>query len=427
MGILTIICAFLVLTFLGVPIGFAIGGSVVIYFLASGYPPVAIILQQSVMGLDSFVLMALPLFMLMGYLMERGGSIDGLMELIILLLGRIPGGTAVANVVASVAFGAISGSQVATTLALGQIMEPRLVKQGYPKGFAAAIDCSAGAIDPVIPPGISLIVYAALAGVSIRDFFAACFIPGFIAAAFLIAAVLIVSRIRNYRFVEDSEPVTMQLICATFGKALPALIMPIVILGGIFSGIFTPTEAAAVGVLYAYGIGKFYYKKLPLIEIYRILKDCTRSCASLLFIVSAAYGFSYIMAAEKMPEKALTFFLSISQDKVVVLLMVNFLVLVLGCFMETVTILIILVPIMVPVMEHLSISPIHFGVVLMLNLAIGGITPPLGVGLFASCRILKINIEETFPHLFYFIAALIAAMLFIALVPETALWVLSWK
>ncbi len=420
MGIITLFIVLVCLILIGVPIAFAIGGSVIAYVMIVGFPPVSIMLQQSVLGIDSFVLMALPLFILAGFLMERGGSIDGLMELIITVFGRVPGGTAIANVVASAVFGTISGSGVATTLAIGQVMEPRLVKQGYPAGFAAGIDCASGLLGAVIPPSIALVIYGSLAEVSIRKIFAGAVIPGFMASGFLIATVLIIGKIRGYRFVKDeNEKITLRNYWNAFLKAVPALMLPFIMLGGIFSGIFTPTEAAAVSVVYAYAIGKYYYKKLTMRTLWELLKESTKSTAAIMFIMSMAYAFSWIMSAEKIPEQVLNLFLGISQNKIVIIILINLLMLFLGCFMETISIIIMLTPILVPTITQLGIDPIQFGVIIALNLSIGAITPPLGIGLFASCRILHIDIDETMPDLFYFIGALVAALFVISLFPQT--------
>lgn len=406
----------------GVPIVFAIGGSVFLFILYSGFPPLSIIAQQVVLGVDSFTLMALPLFVLGGLLLEQGGCMDGLMRLIILLLGRFQGGTAIANILASTAFGTLSGSAVATTAAVGTIMMPRLVKQGYPPGFTAALDGCSGILGAIIPPSIAMVTYGAIAGVSIRKMFAGGFIPGFIGAFFLIIAVLIISRVQGYVLEKGTEKFGGRVFLTALKDSIPAFMAPVIILGGIFSGVFTPTEAASIAIVYALIIGIFVFKRLTVPILWECLSRALRTSAAIMFIIAFAAAFSWIIAVNKVPEHLLLWFTALTDNPLIIMILINILLLILGMFMETISLIIMLTPILVPLVVRIGYDPIHFGVLFVFNLSVGGITPPLGVCLFTSCRILRVDVGDTFPELIYLLTGYLFAIAAIMLFPQSVLW-----
>jgi C4-dicarboxylate transporter DctM subunit len=405
----------------GVPIAFAVGTSVCIYALVMGFPPLSILTQQTVRGVDSFVLLALPLFIWGGILMEKGGATDGLMRLIIATLGRLPGGSAVASVVATTFFGALSGSAVAATVAVGQLMQPRLVRQGYAPGFVVSLQACSGALGAVIPPGISMVAYGAISGTSIRDLFAGAVLPGLLAGFLLCLVAVGTSYRRGYKetqeFADDSGP--GRLVFA----ALPALLMPIIVLGGVFLGIFTATEAAAVACIYALVIGRLVYRKLTLRIIWQSLVQATRDTAAITIIIAVSSAFGWIIAAEQVPQAFASWITSVTADPLIILFLMSLLLFVLGTFMETISIIVILTPIFVPVAVAAGIDPLHFGVLMILNLAIGGVTPPLGVCLFAAARILHLDISQTFRELVFPLGALLLAFAVTMAVPEFVTWV----
>ncbi|QIE48024.1 TRAP transporter large permease (plasmid) [Pseudohalocynthiibacter aestuariivivens] len=406
---------------LGVPIAFAVGTAVCIYALTVGFPPLSILAQQTVRGVDSFVLLALPLFIWGGILMEKGGATDGLMKLVIATLGRLPGGSAVASVVATTFFGALSGSAVAATVAVGQLMQPRLVQQGYAPGFVVSMQACSGALGAVIPPGISMVAYGAISGTSIRDLFAGAVLPGLLAGFLLCLVAVLVSHRRGYK--ETLDVSDMAGPSRLLGEAMPALFMPIIVLGGVFLGIFTATEAAAVACIYALFIGIFIYRKLTPTVIWDSLVKATRDTAAITIIIAVSSAFGWIIAAEQVPQAFASWITSVSADPLVILLLMSLLLFILGTFMETISIIVILTPIFVPVAVSAGIDPLHFGVLMILNLAIGGVTPPLGVCLFAAARILHLDISQTFRELVFPLGALLLAFGLTMAIPELVTWV----
>ncbi|MGI6132278.1 MAG: TRAP transporter large permease [Bacillota bacterium] len=407
-----------VLLLMGVPVALSIGVSSMLYLLIQGFPPLAVISQRMVMGIDSFPLLALPLFMLAGNLMERG-STPRLMKLANALIGHITGGLAAVSVAASCFFGAVSGSGVATVAAVGSIMEPEMVRKGYGKGFTASLIGAAGGLGMVIPPSLTMVVYGVASGASIAAMFLGGFIPGIIAGLALIIYSIIVSRKRGYRGTEHRAS-GKEIMEALRGAAAP-LLMPVIVLGGVLTGVFTPTEAAVVSVVYALLLAVFVYKELKWSELPGILAKSGLQSATIVLIISTAAIFSWIMAYEHIPDAMTSALLSMTSNRLVILVMINLLMLLLGTFMETIAVVLIMTPIIVPVLQHFGIDLVHFGVALMLNLAIGGATPPLAVGLFTSCKVIGISIEDTFPDIIWVCLVLIAALAVILMVPDTVL------
>lgn len=403
---------------IGVPVAFSIGLSSLMYLSFKEFTPVAIIAQRMVMGIDSFPLLALPLFMLAGNLMARG-STPRLMRLANALIGHIKGGLAAVAVMACCFFGAVSGSGVATVAAVGSIMEHEMIKRGYGKGFTASLLAGAGGLGIVIPPSLSMVIYGVSGGVSIAALFLGGFIPGIIAGLFLIALSVLISSKRGYRGTDQRASIK-ELLGACSGAAAP-LAMPVIIMGGVLTGIFTPTESAVVAVFYAFVLAVFVYKELKWSEVPGFLTKASVDSATIMFIICAAAPFGWIMAAEHIPAIMATTLLSITSNKVMLLLLISLLLLILGTFMETIAIIIIMTPILVPVITRIGIDPVHFGVAMMLNLAIGGATPPLAVGLFTSTRIIGITVEECFPDIIWVCLVMVLALVVILLVPGTVM------
>lgn len=420
--IVMMLVALLALILVGVPIAFAQMVSVLVYVALAGFPPLAIVAQQSVAGIDSFVLLALPLFVWCGVLMERSGASDGLMRLVLFLIGRIPGGSAVASVVATTFFGALTGSAVAATAAIGQIMEPQMVRQGYRPGFVASLQGASGVLGAVIPPSIALVTYGAIAGASIKGLFAGAVLPGLIIAFMLCVYASLMSWRKGYGMARSE--IDRIRFGAALKAALPALVMPVIILGGIFGGVFTPTEAAAVGAIYVLAVGLFYYRGLDARAILNTLVASGRSSASIMFIIATSAPLAWVLAAEQVPQQFTSLILGVSDNPVVILLLINLLLLVLGTFMETIATVVILTPVLLPAVKAAGVDPVVFGVIMIVNLSIGAITPPLGVCAFVAARIIDINIRDTFPELLHVTFVMVLGLVLITCFPQLITWAL---
>ncbi len=407
---------------IGLPIGFAIAITAFAFLMLNDFPTLGIVAQRMVGGVDSFPLLALPFFILAGDLMAYGTT-PRLMAIANTFFGHIRGGMAVSGVAACAFFGAISGSGVATTAAIGSLMEPEMVKKGYSKGFTASIFAGAGALGIVIPPSLAMVVYGVAANASIGDLFLAGIIPGLFAAATLMVYSVWASRKYNYPKNDYKSNWSEKGHAVKIG-ILP-LFMPIIILGGVISGMFTPTESGVVAVVYAFILATFVYKELPLKQLPAVMVRSAKNSAVILFIIAAATPFGWVMATQQIPQEVATWMLSLTSNFVVLGFMLLVLLLVLGTFMETIAIIVIVTPILMPVVHQIGMDPIHFGVVMMLALAIGGATPPLAVNLFVSTKIINIRMEDTFPHILQVVGVLIAASIIVLLFPSMSLWIPS--
>ena len=382
---------FILLILMRVPVAASIG---LASLAALAYSPMNIMVAPQKMFTavgDSFPLMAVPFFMVAGSLMEKGGISRRLIRVASAMVGSFTGGLALVTVTASMFFAAISGSGPATVAAIGCLMIPAMVRQGYSLPFASATQASAGYIGVIIPPSIPMITYGVVTNTSIGQLFMGGFLPGICIGATLMVVAIIVSRKRGYKGAAVTEP--GELWAAT-KEAFLALLMPIIILGGIYSGAFTPTEAANVAVVYGFIISYFFYKEIKLRDLPEILKRSAISSAMVLLLIATAMVFGQLLTREGIPGKIATFFIDLTSDPFMFLMITNVLLLIVGTFMETNAAIIILAPIFLPVIMRLGIDPVHFGIVMTINLAIGMITPPLGVNLFVACGITKLKIEK---------------------------------
>lgn len=408
----------LILFFLmNVPIAVSIGLASLVAVLWSGSIPPVVIVQKMFTATDSFPLMAVPFFILAGSLMEFGGISRRLVDFANSIVGRFSGGLAFVAIIASMFFGAISGSAAACVAAIGTILIPAMVRRGYDTPFATAVQACAGTLGVMIPPSIPMIIYGVMTGVSIGALFMGGFLPGFLVGGSLMLVAWIIARKRGYK---GDEKASAKQIWSTFKDAILALLMPAIILGGIYGGIFTPTEAAVVAVVYGFIIGRFVYKELPLARLKDILVTTSVGTAMILFIIATSSVFSWILTAQQVPQQVTAAILSISKNPVVILLLVNLLLLFLGTFMETVASIIIVVPVLLPVMQQIGVDPLHFGIVLVVNLAVGMVTPPLGVCLFVGCSIADIRLEAISKAAFPFILIMIVDILLLTYIPWIA-------
>lgn len=404
---------------LSIPVSFSIGISTLVFIFANGATPLSIIPQRMVEGVDSFPIMALPLFILSGEIMAKSCT-PRLMRLANMIIGGVPGGLAAAATVGCGFFGSISGSGVATTAAIGGIMGPEMVRKGYGPGFTASLIAGAGVLGMVIPPSFSMVIYGASGSVSIGNLFWAGIIPGGMAIFALMIYSIWIGKRRGYHSAEIN--LTRREKLGIVVDALLPLIMPLIILGSVLSGAVTPTESAMLAVLYSLLLELVFYRDMTRQDMLRICVNSAISSAIIMFIMSAATPFGWIMATENIPKMFAETIMSITTTPVLVYLLIILLLLVLGTFMEGTSIIILLTPIVLPMVMQMGMDSVHFGIVLMLAIAVGGTTPPLAASLFVSTRIVGITVEETFPDILHVIAILVATLILVTFIPELSLF-----
>jgi tripartite ATP-independent transporter DctM subunit len=402
----------------GVPIAVAIGLSSIIGIEANGRLPMLLVAQRMFTGLDSFPLMAIPLFILAGNLMSAGGISFRLVELAKSIVGGIQGGLAASCVLTCMLFASVSGSSVATTFAIGAILIPAMVRHGYPKPLAASVQASSAELGVLIPPSIPLILYGVSTDTSIGQLFLAGLGPGLLVAGSLMALVLILCRVRGIGLQDgDDRP----RFGAALVGALPALLVPVVILGGIYSGIFTPTEASAAAVAAAILVGMVFYRELKFRDLPEILRRTVISTTAIMLIISAAALFSFLIARSGLPNEIAAWFKDMFESRFAFLLAVNVLLLIVGMFIETSAAILVLAPILAPIAVAYGVDPVHFGLIIVVNLALGMITPPLGVNLFAACAVANLPVEQIIPQLLWFVLTVLAALMVVTYVPAVSL------
>lgn len=418
-GVITLLAVFAVTILIDIPIAFGLILSSVVYLLIFDVAPLMVAAQQIVSGMDSFTLLAIPLFLLAAQLMNSAGLTEKIIRLCSALVGDIKGGLAVVAVLASMMFGALSGSGVADVVAIGSVLLPAMYRSGYDKGFSCALLGCAGSLGVVIPPSIVMIVYGTTTNTSVGKLFLGGVIPGVLLGTALITVVLWQSRKQGWA---GGEPFDRQVFGAALKEALPALFVPVLIIGGIRFGIFTATEAAASAIVYALLVGLFVYRQLNLRTIWKCLRDTGEVSASILLIIGAAGLFAWILIAEQVPQALAQVLTDWTSSGTAVLLLITAALLVLGTFMESIAIIIIVAPVVMPAIHHYGIDPVHFGILLTINLAIGANTPPLGVDLMAACRIGGISMVQSLKPLVFMLGAMIAVLMLLTFVPEIVLF-----
>jgi C4-dicarboxylate transporter DctM subunit len=409
---------FIFLLLLNVPIALGLGLSSLAAMILSG-TPLDILPMQIYAATGKFTLLAIPFFILAGNIMEKAGISDKLINLANKFVGHKRGGLAIVCVITSCFFAAISGSGPATVAALGVIIIPAMTAAGYGKAMPSALMATSGAIGIIIPPSIAFVVYGAIAEVSIGKIFIAGFIPGLLMGAFLIAVSLYLS---NRMDIEMQPKVSNAEKWIAFKDAVWGLLMPVIILGGIYGGIFTPTEAAAVSAVYGLFVGAFIYKKIKWKEFNKLLVDSSVQSATVMFIVACASLFAWFCQTEGIAEMAGELLLSISGSKIVFLFIINIILLIAGCFVDAISAMYIFIPIMLPVALELGYDPIALGVMMTMNLAIGQVTPPVGVNLYVACGLSKISLKDISRAVVPFVLAAIAALLAITYFPQITLF-----
>lgn len=396
-----------------VPIAIAIGSATMLALSASPIPT-TVLVQKMFTAMDSFPLMAVPFFILAGSLMENGGISRRLIHLANTFVGHFAGGLAIVAIISCMFFGAISGAAVACVAAIGGVIIPEMAQRGYGKPYTAAVLATAGTLGVMIPPSIPMIIYGVMTGVSVGALFMGGFIPGVLVGSSLMYVAWLIARKRGYK---GEKRFTWGERRAAFREAFWALLMPVIILGGIYGGVFTPTEAASVAVVYGLIVGFFIYRELDLRKLKGVFVNTAAGTAVVMFIIGTSSAFSWVITSQHVPQKVAEAMLSFSSNPIVILLLINMLLLFIGTFMETVASIIILVPVLMPVLGMIGVDPLHFGIVIVVNLAIGMVTPPLGVCLFVSGGIAGVTLEDITKAALPFIAVMVMDILILTYVP----------
>lgn len=409
--------AFVVLLVIGVPISISIGASAVLGCLSLGYPLV-VIGQKMVSGVDSFLLIAVPLFILAGNLMNAGKITEKIFDTAKELVGWIPGGLGHANVVASIIFAGMSGSAVADAGGLGAIEMEAMKTNGYDEDFAGAVTAASSVIGPIFPPSIPLIIYGSVASVSVDKLFMGGVVPGVLMGLLLMVMILGFAIVRKY----ERHSFHFKALIKQFLGSIPALITPVIILCGFVGGWFTPTEASSIAVIYSLLIALFLYRTLDWKTFCKCLKDSAISSANTLFIIGTSTLFTYVMAMEGISRQMADVILGISSNPAVILLVINILLLVLGMVMEPGAILTLMLPVLLPIANGLGLDLVHFGVMIVLNLMIGQVTPPFGVCLFVISDVNKLKLERLYKAVLPFLIPLILTLLLVTYIPGIVTW-----
>jgi tripartite ATP-independent transporter DctM subunit len=420
---LVLLGAFAVLCAIGMPVAYALGLAALIAAMWIDLPLEAVMLKMSD-GTDDFSLLAIPFFVLAGAIMAEGGMAVRLIDLAKVFVGFIRGGLALVDVLAMTLLGAISGSSVADTSAIGSVMIPQMVRQGYPRVFSTNITICGSIQTLLIPPSHNMVIYSVAAGgtVSVAHLLIAGVFPGLLFGLCLIGLVLWTARKRNF---PKEEPVPLARVPRIALDAFWGLVTIVIIMGGILSGVFTATESAAIACVYAFLVTVFIYRDYKLRDLPHLVHRVVKTVAMVMMLIGFSVAFGYMMAIMRIPAMMTELFLGISDNKYVFLLLVNVLLLVLGTFMDLAPMLLICTPIFMPVILKLGIDPIHFGIIMILNLGIGLITPPVGPTLFVGCAIGKVTMEEVSRELWPFYAAMCLALLIVTFVPALSLWLPS--
>lgn len=423
-GVLVLLLLFALALAIDLPIAFALALASLGYLVLFDAAPVIVVAQRMLGGLDSFPLLAIPLFLLAGNLMTGAGLTRRIVNLCVALVGNARGGLAAAAVLGCALFSALSGSSIADVVAIGSILVPAMTRQGYPRGFSAALLGSAGTLGQVIPPSIVMVVYGTLTNASIGQLFLAGFVPGIVLAGALILTAVFLARRHGWGAAGD--PISAARLSEAFRQSLLALVVPVLIVGGIRAGLATPTEAAGLAVFYALFVGLFVERSLTPASIWAALRDATEGTVAILLVIATASLFGWILAAERMPQAITAAITALTDDRNVVLLLLTVVLLVLGTFMEALATVIILAPVLMPLLAHYDIDPVHFGLLLIINVSIGGATPPLGVNLMAACRVAGVREADAYRWLLPMLGALIAALLVLTYWEDLVMFLPRW-
>lgn len=424
--ITVLLASVLIFLFISVPVAVCLGFASLIALQVKGIP--LITLAQSVFeGIDSFPLMAVPFFILAGHLMQTGGMSVRLISLANALVGWFRGGLGAVSVLTSMFFATISGSSSATTAAIGSTLIPAMEKKGYPKPFATATCAAAGELGVIIPPSIPMVIYGLVANVSIGALFLAGFLPGLLIGLSLILTIIIYARLKGFDIIaQQSRKEWLMELWTSFQRAFFALLMPVIILGGIYKGWFTPTEASVIAVVYGFLIGMFVYRELKFRDLLPIFSKSMVATSLLMLIVAYSSIFGYILTIEQVPQKLGQAIASVSDSPIVFLLLVNIFLFIVGTAMEAIVTIILVAPILAPVALQFGIDPVHFGIIMVVNVAIGMLTPPVAVNLVVACQIAKLRMSQITRPVVGYLIILTIDVLIISYIPVISTWLPSF-
>ncbi|RIV46412.1 TRAP transporter large permease [Flagellimonas pelagia] len=421
MEISILILSFLVLISIRVPVAWSLGIASLLTLLVSvdTYPALTTIAQRVVTGLDSFSILAIPFFILAGHIMNKGGIAERLIDFAKALVGSLPGGLAHVNIVAAMLFGAIAGSAGAAAAAIGGFMSEKMEESGYDKGFGVAVNVTSATTGLIIPPSNIFIIYSvASGGVSIGALFLAGYLPGILTGIFLMMVAYIWAKRKGYPTADKSS---LKKVFSAFLKALPSLFLLIVIIGGIVAGIFTATEASSVAVIYCFALAAIY-KEISFKDIRPILVESSATIAIVMLLIAMSIAMSWVLSYENIPQVVTEGLLGLSDNKIIVLILINVILLIVGIFMDMTPAVLIFTPIFLPVTTALGIDPVHFGIIMVLNLCIGLCTPPVGSVLFIGVGVAKTSIQKVVRPLLPLFLAMILALVLVSVFPEISLW-----
>jgi len=421
---IVLLVVFFFLLFMKVPISFSIISSALVTIIMFMDPQFGMFIsaQKMASGIDSFSLLAVPFFILAGTLMSNGGIAQRIIDLALLVLGRVPGSLALTNIAGNTIFGSLSGSGIAAATAIGGVMNPLEKEQGYDEAFAAATNIATAPVGQLIPPTNAFIVYSAAAGgTSVAALLMAGWIPGLL-WAFLCGTVAFVYAAQHGYVVKRTEKITLNEAWMTFIRAVPSLLMIVIIIGGILSGLFSPTEAAGVAVIYAFLLAFFVYRSIGVKDIYKVLVDAGTMTTIVMLIIGASQVLSFVLSFTGLPQAISALLLSVSSNRIVILLIINVILLIVGTFMDMAPALMIFTPIFLPVAKSVGMDEIQFGVMMVMNLAIGTVTPPVGSVLFVGCSVAKLKVENVIKRLVPYFLVVITALLFVTFVPAISEW-----
>ena len=420
---LVLIILFFFLLAMSVPVSFCIITSAMITIIMFLTPQFGMFIsaQKLVSGIDSFTLLAVPFFILAGQLMSSGGIARRLINLAELFLGKVPGSLALTNIAGNAMFGSLSGSGIAAATAIGGVMNPLEKEQGYDEGFSAATNIATAPVGQLIPPTNAFIVYsAASGGASVATLFMAGWIPGLLWAFLCMIVAFLYAKKQGY--VVKREKLTSAEAAKVVWEAIPSLLLIVIIIGGILSGYFTPTEASGVAVIYAFILSAFIYKSIQLKDMKAILVDAAVMTTIVMLIIGASSVLSFVLSFTGLPQAISSLMLGVSDNKIVILLLINVILLIVGTFMDMAPALLIFTPIFLPVITNIGMDPIQFGVMMVMNLSIGTVTPSVGSVLFVGCSVAKLKVEDVISRLIPYFAAILAALLFVTFVPAFSTW-----
>jgi C4-dicarboxylate transporter DctM subunit len=415
--LLFLACFSLILILLEIPIAFAILCACIVSVIIDPYVYHNIVPSVIVQGMDSFILLAIPLFVLVGMIMNTGGITNRLLNLAVALVGHLRGGLAHVNVVASMIFSGMSGATTSDVAGLGRVEIPMMTKAGYNPATAAAITSVSACIGPIVPPSIPFILYGALTDTSVGRLFVGGAIPGILLGLSLMCVIAISAKSGKFAGGKSTQRASSKEIYRTLKEGFWALITPIIIMGGIIAGLFTPTEAAGIAVFYSLFITIFIYRELRVKDVFRILCDGAEFIGMIMLVVAAAFVFGWLLTQAGIADVLMKFIFSISQNVTVILILINLIMLLMGCFIEATSLIILLSPILIPIIHHIHVDPVYFGIMFVMNIMIAVITPPVGICAYIACDIAGITMQEFTREVIPYIAAMLMFLAFIIFYP----------